>query len=61
MKKKRPQSLRKHIRYEKARIRRDVLSLKKQKELIVELYQKLIKQPKKASPSSPPSLSLKAR
>jgi hypothetical protein len=44
MKKKMPKSLRKHIRQEKARIRREVLDLKKQKELINELYQKFLKQ-----------------
>lgn len=49
MKKKRlPGSLRKFIRQEKARIRREVLGIKKQEELINELYQKLIKWSKKA-------------
>ena len=44
MKKKRmPKSIRKHIRLEKARIRRENLSLKKQQELIDQLYQKQIK------------------
>ncbi len=38
MKKKLPKSLRKFIRREKARIRREVLDLKKQEELISELY-----------------------
>jgi len=38
-----PQSLRKYIRLEKARIRREVLDIKKQEELITELYKKLIK------------------
>jgi hypothetical protein len=37
-----PNSLRKHIRLEKARIRRQVLDLKEQKRLIDELYKKLI-------------------
>ena len=42
MRKKRiPKSLRKHIRLEKARIRRENLSLKKQKELVDQLYQKI--------------------
>jgi hypothetical protein len=41
--KKMPQSLRKFIRQEKARIRREVLDIKKQEELITELYKKLIK------------------
>ena len=41
MKKKRlPKSLRKFIRKEKARIRREVLDIKEQKKLINELYQK---------------------
>jgi hypothetical protein len=43
MKKKRmPRGLRKHIRQEKARIRREVLDLKKQEELIKEIYQKVL-------------------
>lgn len=41
--KKMPKSLRKYIRQEKARIRREVLDLKEQKELINGLYQKLLK------------------
>ena len=41
MKKKRlPKSLRKFIRKEKARIRREVLDIKEQEKLINELYQK---------------------
>ena len=36
-----PRSLRKYIRKEKARIRREVLDLKKQKELINQLYEKI--------------------
>lgn len=38
---KRPKSLRKFIRNEKARIRRDFVDLTKQTELISELYKKL--------------------
>jgi len=38
-----PKSLRKFIRKEKARIRREVLDLKEQERLISELYQKFIK------------------
>ena len=38
-----PKSIRKHIRLEKARIRREVFDLKKQKELIGELYNKFAK------------------
>ena len=43
-----PRSLRKYIRREKARIRREVLGLEKQKELINQLYpvRKRIKQDK---------------
>jgi len=44
MKKKMPKSLRKHIRQEKARIRREVLDVQDQKELINELYKKYFKQ-----------------
>lgn len=44
MKQKRlPKSFRKFIRREKARIRRSVLGLKRQEELINELYQKFLK------------------
>jgi len=39
-KKKLPKSIRKHIRKEKARIRREVLDFKKQRELINQLYKK---------------------
>ena len=38
-----PRSLRKYIRREKARIRREVLNLEKQKELINRLYKKFLK------------------
>jgi hypothetical protein len=41
MKKKLPKSIRKFIRKEKARIRREVLDLKEQEKLISELYQKI--------------------
>jgi len=40
MKKKLPKSIRKFIRLEKARIRRQFLDLKEQEELINNLYQK---------------------
>ena len=39
MKRKLPKSLRKYIRKEKARIRREVLDIKEQERLIQELYQ----------------------
>ncbi len=41
--KKPPKSIRKYIRKEKARIRREVLDIKEQEKLIQELYQKLFK------------------
>ncbi|XOA42673.1 MAG: hypothetical protein ACKKMO_02585 [Candidatus Nealsonbacteria bacterium] len=47
MKEKRmPKSLRKHIRREKARIRREFWDLKEQEKLIKELYQKFLKKDK---------------
>ena len=42
--KKLPKSLKKYLRREKARIRREVLDLKKQEELIQKLYQKILNQ-----------------
>jgi len=44
-KRKLPKSLRKYIRKEKARIRREVLDIKEQKRLIQELYKKFLKTP----------------
>jgi len=44
MKKNLPKSIRKYIRKEKARIRREVLDLREQERLIKELYQKLLPQ-----------------
>jgi len=38
-----PRSIRKFIRQEKARIRREVLDIKKQEELINQLYQRFLK------------------
>ncbi|MBZ9578022.1 hypothetical protein KJA13_03210 [Patescibacteria group bacterium] len=46
-KKRMPKSLRKFIRKEKARIRREVLDMKEQEKLISELYQRLTKKDKK--------------
>ena len=43
-KRKLPKSLRKYVRKEKARIRREVLDMKEQERLINELYQKFLKQ-----------------
>jgi hypothetical protein len=54
-KKKMPQSLRKYVRREKARIRREVLDIKKQEELIAELYKKLVKVDETKVSSSPSS------
>ncbi len=44
VKKKLPKSLRKFIRREKARIRRDVLDVKEQEKQIQEIYQKFFNQ-----------------
>lgn len=46
MEKRLPKSVRKFIRIEKARIRREFLDLKKQKELINELYLRISKNSK---------------
>ncbi len=46
-------SQRKFIRREKSRIRREVLDLKKQRELINELYAKLIKKEKEKDDDKP--------
>jgi len=43
MKKRLPKSLRKFIRQEKARIRREVLDLEEQEKLIQQLYQRIFK------------------
>jgi hypothetical protein len=40
-KKKIPKSIRKHIRQEKSRIRREVFDIKKQEQLIAQLYEKI--------------------
>jgi len=40
-----PRSIRKFIRREKARIRREVLDIKEQEKQIQELYQKIFKSP----------------
>ena len=47
--KKMPKSICKHIRKEKARIRREVFGLKKQEEKIEELRQRFFKKPAKNS------------
>jgi len=47
MKKKLPKSLRKYIRKEKARIRREISDLKEREELIAGLYDKIFKKYKK--------------
>ena len=45
-----PNSLRRFIRSEKARIRREVLDVKEQDRLISELYNKLLKKEEKVPP-----------
>ena len=52
-------SIRKHIRKEKARIRREVLSLKEQEKQIEELYKKIKKKKNYLSPNSIPVLEEK--
>lgn len=47
MKRKLPKSVRKFIRKEKARIRREILDIKEQNNLIAELYEKIDKKRKK--------------
>ncbi len=44
VKKRLPKGLRRHIRQEKARIRRQVLDFTEQEKLIGEIYQKFVKQ-----------------
>ncbi len=46
VKKRMPKSSRKFIRKEKARIRREVLDIKKQEELIAKMYKKFSKEKK---------------
>jgi len=41
-----PKSVKKFIRKEKARIRREIFDLKKQEELIKQIYQRFIKEEK---------------
>lgn len=54
-KKRLPRSQRKYIRQQKARIRREVFDLKKQQELINQLYEKFLKKPvlEKPTPKKP--------
>lgn len=47
-----PKSLKKYIRQEKTRIRRQVFDFKKQKELIGQLYKKFLEEKPKATASS---------
>ena len=47
-KKRLPKSIRKHIRKEKARIRREVLNLEERRKLIDELYRKFSKSKKES-------------
>lgn len=55
--KKMPQSLRKYIRLEKARIHREVFGLKEQEKLIGELCQKFFPPSLKATEDSPKPLA----
>lgn len=52
MKKRLPNSLRRFIRKEKARIRRGILDIKEQEELISKLYEKMIRKPKEVKEKS---------
>ena len=56
MKKKLPRSIRKFIRLEKARIRRQIFDLKEQKKKIDELYQKFFPPVLKTTENSPKPL-----
>lgn len=47
MNKKLPKSIRKYIRKQKARIRREILNLAEQKKKVSEIYQGLAKKPSK--------------
>lgn len=58
--KKLPRSIKKHIRKEKARIRRDVLDVKKQKESIEEIHQKFFKKPSEELKESKPDQKVKS-
>jgi len=58
-KKKLPESLRKYIRKEKARIRREVLDLKEQERIIRELYQKFFKNQRKSATAASPKQDTK--
>lgn len=53
MKNKFPKSIRKYIRSEKARIRREVFDFKKQTELINELYLRLLEKKKPKTKEEP--------
>jgi len=58
-KKKFPKSIRKHIRQGKARIRREVLDLKKREELIKKMHEKFSSSPKTTKKTSKPKLLIK--
>ena len=60
MKRKRlSKSIKKFIRKEKARIRREVLDLKEQEKLIQELYQKFFKNQRKSATTASPKQDTK--
>ena len=46
-----PKSIRKYIRKEKARIRREVLDLKEQEEMINKMYQNILNKPENKTKS----------
>jgi len=50
-KKRMPKSIRKYIRKEKARIRREVLDLKEQEEMINKMYQNILNKPENKTKS----------
>ena len=51
MEKRLPKSIRKYIRKEKARIRKQVFSIEEQEKLIDNLYKRFLKEPSKESKS----------
>jgi len=50
--KKMPKSIRKYIRQEKSRIRREVLDIKEQQKQVQELYKQFLKEPPKTQEKS---------
>ena len=54
-------STRKYIRLQKSHIRREFSDVKKQRELIQELYQRFIKNPDKKEKAAPKKVSVKKK